>query len=62
MKQYGHGKGTIHGGCSEFTIVPAKYAYLLKTNIDDQSAAMMERELHHVLLYHYPCMRRKVGC
>ena len=24
MSQYGHGKGTVHGGCSEYSIVPEK--------------------------------------
>lgn len=43
MKQFGHGKGTVYGGCSEYTIVPAKYAYLLKTDIEDTKAAILER-------------------
>ena len=46
MKQFGHGKGTVYGGCSEYTIVPAKYAYLLKTDIDDTKAAILERKLY----------------
>ena len=46
MEQFGHGKGTIYGGCSEYTIVPAKYAYILQSNIDDAKAAILERELH----------------
>ena len=45
MEQFGHGKGTIYGGCSEYTIVPAKYAYLLKSDIDDAKAAILERKL-----------------
>ena len=45
MKQFGHGKGTVYGGCSEYTIVPAKYAYLLKTDIEDTKAAILERNL-----------------
>ncbi len=44
LDQFGHGKGTIYGGCSEYTIIPAKYAYLLTTDIDDQAAVIMERE------------------
>lgn len=43
MDQFGHGKGTIYGGCSEYTIIPAKYAYLLTLDIDDNAAAIMER-------------------
>eukprot|EP00118_Oscarella_pearsei_P009889 m.58176 g.58176 ORF g.58176 m.58176 type:complete len:357 (+) comp34797_c0_seq1:572-1642(+) len=42
MKQYGHGRGTIHGGCSQYTIIPAAYAYLLKTDIDDDKACLLE--------------------
>ena len=44
LSQFGHGKGTIYGGCSEYTIVPAKYAYLLQTDIDDSKAAILERK------------------
>lgn len=47
MEQFGHGKGTIYGGCSEYTIVPAKYAYLLKSDINDAKAAILERKLGH---------------
>ena len=43
MEQFGHGKGTIYGGCSEYTIVPAKYAYVLKSDIEDTKAAILER-------------------
>ena len=44
LNQFGHGRGTIYGGCSEYTIVPARYAYVLKTDIDDARASIMERE------------------
>ena len=30
---------------SLYTIIPAKYAYLLKTDLDDSRAAILEREL-----------------
>ena len=30
MSQYGHGKGTIHGGFSEYSIVPSRYCYKLQ--------------------------------
>lgn len=33
MGQYGHGKKTEHGGCSEYSIVPAKYLYKVKSNL-----------------------------
>lgn len=42
MSQYGHGKGTIHGGCSQFSIVPAKYCYKLAYNISDTDAVLLE--------------------
>lgn len=42
LNQFGHGKGTIHGGCSEYTIIPARYAYLLNTDITDSQAAVLE--------------------
>ncbi|XP_003382382.1 PREDICTED: uncharacterized protein LOC100635091 [Amphimedon queenslandica] len=42
LNQFGHGKGTPYGGCSEYTIVPAKYAYLLQTDLDDSKAAILE--------------------
>lgn len=45
MEQFGHGKGTIYGGCSEYTIVPSKYAYLLKSDINDAKAAILERKM-----------------
>jgi threonine dehydrogenase-like Zn-dependent dehydrogenase len=43
LNQFGHGKGTPFGGCSEYTIVPAKYAYLLRTNLEDSKAVLLER-------------------
>lgn len=42
MSQYGHGKGTEHGGFSDFSIVPAKYAYKLKKDITPVQAVLME--------------------
>ena len=51
LNQYGHGKGTIYGGCSEYTIIPARYAYLLKTDIEDSKAAILERELCTIELH-----------
>lgn len=42
LSQYGHGKGTIHGGFSQFSIIPARYAYILKTNIDLELACLLE--------------------
>lgn len=31
-------------GCSEYTIIPARYAYLLKTDITDSQASILERK------------------
>ena len=45
MEQFGHGKGTVYGGCSEYSIVPSKYAYLLKSDINDAKAAILERRI-----------------
>ncbi|XP_062515892.1 L-threonine 3-dehydrogenase-like [Corticium candelabrum] len=42
LSQYGHGKGTVHGACSQYSIIPARYAYLLKTDIDDNTACLLE--------------------
>lgn len=47
LNQFGYGKGTKHGGLSEYTIIPAKYAYLLKTNLEDAKAAILERKNHY---------------
>ncbi len=44
LNQFGYGKGTKHGGLSEYTIIPAKYAYLLKTDLEDAKAAILERK------------------
>uniref|UniRef100_A0A0B7BHM8 Enoyl reductase (ER) domain-containing protein n=1 Tax=Arion vulgaris TaxID=1028688 RepID=A0A0B7BHM8_9EUPU len=42
MGQYGHGKKTEHGGCSEYSIVPAKYLYRIKYDLDAEQIAMLE--------------------
>jgi len=46
LNQFGYGKGTKHGGLSQFTILPAKYAYLLKTDLEDAKAAILERKMY----------------
>jgi D-arabinose 1-dehydrogenase-like Zn-dependent alcohol dehydrogenase len=45
LNQFGYGKGTKHGGLSDYTIIPARYAYLLKTDLEDAKAAILERTL-----------------
>jgi len=42
MSQFGHGKGTIYGGCSEYFIVKEIYCYRLRSNISWQQAALLE--------------------
>nr|CAB3266482.1 sorbitol dehydrogenase-like [Phallusia mammillata] len=42
MSQYGHGKGTIHGGCSQYSILSEKYCYKLVHNISDVEAVLLE--------------------
>ena len=42
MNQYGHGKGTTHGGFSQFSVVKARYCYQLKTNISFLDAVLLE--------------------
>ena len=46
LDQFGHGRGTVYGGCSEFTIVASRYAYCLTTDLDDARAAILERETY----------------
>ena len=42
LNQFGHGKGTIYGGCCEFYTVKEKYAYRLKADISWRDAALLE--------------------
>jgi len=42
MKQYGHGKGTTQGGCSELSNVSSKYLYPLNSSISDEQACLIE--------------------
>ncbi|RUS76558.1 hypothetical protein EGW08_015690 [Elysia chlorotica] len=42
MGQYGHGKQTQQGGCSEYSVVPAKYLYALTRDLDAEQIAMLE--------------------
>ena len=61
LDQFGHGRGTVYGGCSEFTIVPSRYAYRLTTDLDDARAAILERETYiqnpfsSVLIPYFSC-------
>jgi len=42
MNQYGHGRGTEHGGFSEYSIVSSKYCYVFKTDISFLSGVLLE--------------------
>jgi len=42
MNQYGHGRGTEHGGFSEYSIVSSKYCYVFKTDITPLQGVLME--------------------
>jgi len=42
MDQYGHGRGTEHGGFSEYSIVKEKYCYVLQHNISALQAVLLE--------------------
>lgn len=42
MNQYGHGRGTEHGGFSEYSLVSSKYCYVLTTALTDLQAVLME--------------------
>ena len=42
MNQYGHGRGTQHGGFSEFSIVSSKYCYVFKTEMPFLKGVLME--------------------
>lgn len=50
LNQFGYGKGTKHGGLSEYTIIPARYAYLLKTPLEDAKAAILERKSGRIIV------------
>lgn len=50
LNQFGYGKGTKHGGLSDYTIIPARYAYLLKTDLEDAKAAILERKFSYFLM------------
>ena len=54
MNQYGHGKGTTHGGFSQFSVVKARYCYQLKTNISFLDAVLLEpMGIHLFKKYNY---------
>lgn len=36
-------------GCSQYTIIPARYAYRLKTDLDDDAACLLERKKENPL-------------
>ena len=42
MNQYGHGRGTQHGGFSEFSIVSSKYCYSLQAGMSSLQGVLLE--------------------
>ena len=42
MSQYGHGRGTEHGGFSEFSIVSSKYCYSLQAGMSSLQGVLLE--------------------
>lgn len=42
MGQYGHGRKTMHGGCSEYSVVSQKYLHTITTNLTAEQIAMLE--------------------
>jgi len=42
MDQYGHGRGTEHGGFSEYSLVNSKYCYVFKSDITPLQGVLME--------------------
>eukprot|EP01083_Nonionella_stella_P231583 817661_1 len=42
LNQFGHGKGTIYGGCCDYYIAKEKYCYKLKADISWRDAALLE--------------------
>lgn len=42
MGQFGHGRMTESGGCSEYTTVPARYLYVVKSGLDAEQIALLE--------------------
>lgn len=42
MAQLGHGRGTTQGGCSQYAVMREPYCYRLQTDIDDETACLLE--------------------
>ncbi|XP_068216406.1 L-threonine 3-dehydrogenase-like [Palaemon carinicauda] len=42
MDQYGHGRGTDQGGCSQYSRVPARNCYALTANLTANQAVLLE--------------------
>ena len=66
MGQYGHGKGTDQGGCSEYSVVADRYAYKLELDISDEQACLLEPTgvAHQALDAAQPCgeVTLVIGC
>lgn len=42
MGQYGHGRNTTQGGCSQYSVVPERYLYTVERDLDAEEIAMLE--------------------
>uniref|UniRef100_A0A6A7FYD4 L-threonine 3-dehydrogenase-like n=1 Tax=Hirondellea gigas TaxID=1518452 RepID=A0A6A7FYD4_9CRUS len=42
MDQYGLGRGTKHGGCCQYSLVPARYCYVLTRSLTPSQAVLLE--------------------
>ena len=66
MRQYGHGRGTEQGGCSEYSIVADRYAYKLEYDLSDEQACLLEPTgvAHQALEAVQPCgeITMVIGC
>lgn len=53
MGQFGHGKKTEHGACSEYTLVSAKYLYQLKRNVSKSKFVLLKNAylMNYILTY-----------
>ena len=55
MSQYGHGKGTTQGGCSQLSNISSKYLYPINSNITDEQACLIEPMGPFVFFFAFYC-------
>ena len=47
MGQYGHGRKTMHGGCSEYSIVSSKFLYTITKGLSKYKKALISVNTIH---------------